>query len=117
MERMYMQELRHSTPAVVTASPLSNLRNMTLDDRPADVTVYFDPLKPGFPAADHLEHCIGVFFDSFGARFPFLHREAVERSRTDQTMSAHQANCIVALALRFVIHNENSSVCFISISL
>lgn len=53
------------------------------------------------PSPKYMEYSVDLFFDHFGSRFLFLHRELVRRCVIEHAFPATLANCIASLALRF----------------
>jgi hypothetical protein len=62
----------------------------------------FDPVRPRYPNPQYLPHLTALFFDHLACHFPFLDRDDVVRRVEAGTLPAILANCIAALALRFV---------------
>jgi hypothetical protein len=62
----------------------------------------FDPERPQFPHPTYMAHFIQLFFEQLGAEFPFITYDEVSRDFWDQVLSPLLANCIAAMATRYV---------------
>ena len=95
----------HSTP-YPGVSPLAGFRNLAIDDYTQSLQNHFDSSRPGFPAHKSMELAIELFFEHFGPRFLFLHREALRHTMMEHVLPAPFANCIAALSLRWALPNN-----------
>ncbi|EJD02726.1 uncharacterized protein FOMMEDRAFT_85020 [Fomitiporia mediterranea MF3/22] len=90
-----------STPSLAGISPLSNFRDLSIDDYSHNMQNYFDSARPGFPSPKYMEHALELFSENFGPRFLFLHYDALRHTMMEQALPAPFANCIAGLSMRF----------------
>ncbi|KAG8893767.1 hypothetical protein FRC00_010081, partial [Tulasnella sp. 408] len=69
-------------------------------------TGLFDPHRPRYPSSKYLPVLAGLFFDHLACHFPFLDRKEVIQAVESETLPAVLANCIAALACRFMENPE-----------
>lgn len=74
----------------------------TIVPAPAPTTApLFDSKQPNRPRSTLMMTFIQVFFDNLNIYFPFLAYDETIRRFFDQELTALQANCIAALAVRY----------------
>jgi hypothetical protein len=88
-------------------SPLSQPLQYSRSSRPssqhgARPVHLFDPERPQYPHPTYMAHFIQLFFEQLGAEFPFVTYDEVSRDFWEQVLSPLLANCIAAMATRYV---------------
>ena len=123
-----------STPSLLGLSPLTNFRDLALDEpysRPsypgAGNSPYsqlgslgFDSSRPAHPSSMAMERALDLFQENFeqedGGRFLWLHAEALRHTWRERALPAPVANCIAALSLRFASNSPSFRFMIVSCS-